>query len=177
MSQRASGYERLPFDSYQTPAWVTAALIPHIFGRIVPRRAIVHEPAAGHGNMVRAMQHHGIICTSDDIELSGTDFLLTKEKRQAIITNPPYSDAERFIEHALRLTEPFGLVAMLLRADYDSARSRTHLFDNCPAFAMKIVLLRRIQWFDKKLGGPSFNHAWYVWDHEHTGPTTLGYAG
>ena len=30
MSQRASGYERKPNDCYETPAWVTHALVPHL---------------------------------------------------------------------------------------------------------------------------------------------------
>jgi len=30
MSQRDSGYERKPLDQYETPAWVTLALIPHL---------------------------------------------------------------------------------------------------------------------------------------------------
>ena len=32
MSQRASGYERKTLDLYDTPAWVTAALLPHLPG-------------------------------------------------------------------------------------------------------------------------------------------------
>jgi hypothetical protein len=30
MSQRESGYARKERDSYETPAWVTAALVPHL---------------------------------------------------------------------------------------------------------------------------------------------------
>jgi hypothetical protein len=30
MSQRNSGYERKPGDAYETPAWVTRALAPHL---------------------------------------------------------------------------------------------------------------------------------------------------
>ena len=37
---------------------------------------------------------------------------------------------------------------MLLRADYDSAKTRAHLFGACPAFSKKVVLTRRIKWFD-----------------------------
>jgi hypothetical protein len=30
MPQRVSGHQRKPNDQYETPAWVTLALIPHL---------------------------------------------------------------------------------------------------------------------------------------------------
>ena len=30
MSQRESGYERKALDQYETPSWVTLALVPHL---------------------------------------------------------------------------------------------------------------------------------------------------
>jgi hypothetical protein len=51
----------------------------------------------------------------------------------SIITNPPYELATEFCDHALKLMETVrGLVAMLLRCDFDHAQSRTHLFRDCP---------------------------------------------
>ena len=98
----------------------------------------------------------------------------------AIITNPPYDLATEFIEHALRLTEPAaGVVAMLLRTDFDHAKGRAHLFGCCPAFAKKVVLTKRIVWFEPEPGekgkSPSFNHAWFVWDWRHEGAPALAY--
>ena len=54
---------------------------------------------------------------------------------------------------------PRGLVAMLLRTDFDHAASRLHLFSKCPAFTRKVVLTKRIVWFDGPKAAPSFNHA------------------
>ena len=54
------------------------------------------------------------------------------------------------------------LVAMLLRCDYDHAGTREHLFGGCPAFALKLVLTKRIVWFDGPKAAPSFNHAWFL---------------
>jgi hypothetical protein len=98
-----------------------------------------------------------------------------------VVTNPPFDMATEFIEHALRITEPVGgFVAMLLRTDFDHARSRTHLFRDCPAFARKIVLTRRIVWFVEPNGrpkkSPSVNHAWFLWNWKQVGPATLAYA-
>ena len=88
--------------------------------------------------------------------------------------------ATEFCEHALRLMEPVqGLVAMLLRTDFDHAKSRSHLFRDCPAFAQKLVLTKRIVWFaddnGKPKGSPSFNHCWMIWDWNHCGPPTIAY--
>jgi len=99
----------------------------------------------------------------------------------SIITNPPYKIATRFIEHALRLTEQRGgVVAMLLRTDFDHAKTRRHLFADHPAFAKKIVLRKRIRWFEPKPGekkkSPSFNHAWFIWDWRHGGEPTIAWA-
>ena len=68
------------------------------------------------------------------------------------------------------------VVAMLLRTDFDHAASRAHLFADCATFAKKVVLTKRIRWFEGSKGSPSFNHCWMIWDREHRGPATLAYA-
>ena len=167
MSQRESGYERIERDRYETPEWVTRALLPHL-GNI----RSVWEPAAGSGKMVRVFEAAGLQVLSTDIS-AGQDFLLAGSKPvDAIVTNPPYTSAALFIEHALRLTDRGGKVAMLLRTDFDHAKTRWQLFAKCPAFARKIVLTKRIRWFENS---PSFNHAWYIWDRQHAGKPTLEY--
>lgn len=173
MSQRESGYERKERDLYETPEWVTWALLPHVPKRI----ASVWEPAAGSGKMVKALGEHDFaIIKSSDIE-TGKDFLEVPDTlSQAIITNPPYVKAKEFCHHAINLMAPArGFVAMLLRTDFDHAKTRADLFAQCPAFAKKVVLTKRIQWFEDSTGSPSFNHAWFIWDWTHSGPPTLAY--
>jgi hypothetical protein len=168
MSQRESGYERIERDCYETPEWATSALLPYL-GNIKS----VWEPAAGSGKMARVLEAAGLRVLSTDIS-AGQDFLLAGEQPvDAIVT--PYIAATRFIEHALRLTSGGGKVAMLLRTDFDHAKTRWHLFADCAAFARKIVLTKRIRWIENSTGQQSFNHAWYIWDHEHSGEPTLKY--
>ena len=169
MSQRDSGYERKERDLYETPAWVTEALLPHL-----RECRIIWEPAAGSGKMSRVLEGFaGTVISSDIAE--GQDFLAADGfDGDAIITNPPYELAAEFIERALSLTASDGLVAMLLRTDFDHAKSRQHLFQH-PAFSKKLVLTKRIKWFEDSKGQPSFNHAWFVWDYRHKGPPTLAY--
>jgi hypothetical protein len=138
MSQRESGYERKERDLYETPAWVTEALLHHL-----PECPTIFEPAAGSGKMSRVLEGFaGTVISSDIAE--GQDFLAADGfDGDAIITNPPYELAPKFIERALFLTAPDGLVAMLLRTDFDHAKSRQHLFQH-PAFSKKLVLTKRI---------------------------------
>ncbi len=173
MSQRESGYARIERDAYETPAWVTALLLPHIPDRIQN----VWEPACGSGKMVRALSVRFDAVYGTDIN-ADRDFLFerTNDHYDAIITNPPYELATEFINRALALTQGrLGFVAMLLRTDFDHAISRSFLFGKCPQFAKKLVLTKRIRWFEDSRGQPSFNHAWFVWDWQHCGPPILVY--
>lgn len=182
MSQRDSGYARKERDLYETPEWVTSALRIHM-----PRPVCkAWEPACGSGKMSRVLASWCGCVVSSDIEPTPlsyeADFLQCgmHDGADAIITNPPYEQATEFVEHALRLTEGVGgMVAMLLRTDFDHAKGRSHLFGMCPAFTKKVVLTKRIVWFEPEPGAkgksPSFNHAWFIWDHQHEGSPTLAY--
>jgi hypothetical protein len=178
MSQRNSGYRRKALDDYPTPAWVTQALLPHL----PPQVRTIWEPAAGSGQMVRVLKQAGYIVHGSDIT-DGLRFDFLNEQNydfdgypgEAIVTNPPYARAQQFIERALHLIQPDGVVAMLLRTDYDHAASRQHLFGQCPQFAKKLILTKRIVWFAGPKAAPSFNHAWYIWNWKHHGPPVLAY--
>jgi hypothetical protein len=181
VSQRDSGYERKERDLYETPEWVTQALLPHLRGDVVS----IWEPAAGTGKMSRVLAvDHDVYSSDINIDVgfldgvqADVDFLNRTIPREfdAIITNPPYESAEEFIRRSIGLMLPGkGLVAMLLRTDYDHARTRQDLFV-LPPFAKKVVLTKRIRWFEDSKGSPSFNHAWFIWDWKHSGPPTLAY--
>jgi hypothetical protein len=104
--------------------------VPHI-PDINSRR--IWEPAMGEGQMLRELQNYCPDAHGSDIE-TGTDFLQQTNwlHANAVISNPPYTLAREFIEHAIRLTgETAGLAAMLLRTDYDHAATRQHLFSGC----------------------------------------------
>lgn len=176
MSQRDSGYERKERDLYETPEWVTAALFPHL-----PRQPdVIWEPACGGGKMSRAIAEHSpkvVTVLQSDIE-QGRDFLIEQsaDGADAIITNPPYELATEFINHSLDLMKPRGIVAMLLRTDFDHAKTRANLFALHCAFSKKVVLTKRIKWFEDSKGQPSFNHAWFIWDWLNREAPTLAYA-
>lgn len=172
MSQRNSGYARKECDLYETPEWVTQELL-----RVIPAPSFVWEPAYGTGKIARLFEPN--VLATDLNELRPVDFLQVKEapvEVDAIITNPPFDKATEFCRHAVNLMRSRqGMVCMLLRCDFDHAKTRTDLFRDCPAFAMKLTLLRRIVWFERKGAAPSFNHAWFIWDWKHNGPPQIKY--
>jgi hypothetical protein len=180
MSQRNSGYARVDRDRYITPNWVTSALGPHL----PPRVRRVWEPACGDGEMARELERLGLEVVATDIDNriksgDGIDFLLSDRSPSpvdAIITNPPFNQALEFVEHALAVTKPFrGVVAILAPVDFDSAKTRARLFGACQIFAKKIVLTRRIVWFERPGAAPSSNHAWLMWDWRHKGLPVLAH--
>lgn len=189
MAQRNSTYDRKSNDLYTTPPWVTRALIPHI------PHGVQHiwEPAAGVGRMVDALNDPdaGRYCFATDLvgsdNVAQMDFLgeeVPAFKFDGICTNPPFSLAHQFIIRALQRTLPTaGFVAMLLRTDFDHAKSRVGIFRDCRAFHKKLVLTKRIVWFVDPLTGkpkasPSENHSWFIWDWSRPWlrrPATLAY--
>ncbi len=168
-----SGYERLADDKYYTPAWVTEALIRQFD---FPWK-MIWEPAAGNGAMSTPLAQAGFHVLTTDISpeakfVGQSNFLeaaALPDDIFTIVTNPPFTHAKAFVEKALDLTEGYrGIVAMLLRNEWDSASTRMHLF-NHPAFRCKIVLTRRPQWFPESTTGPRHNFSWFIWDWAHSG--------
>ena len=174
MSQRNSGYARQRDEEYSTPPWPARALAPFLRQR---GAAHLWDPAAGAGSLVHTLRGEGFAVTG-----TTDDFLAMRAAPRGVdatVSNPPFGPAGRlacqFMEHALELTP---IVVMLARIDFDSGRTRVHLFGDHPHFAQKIVLLRRIVWFEREgAAAPSENHCWLIWDRRHRGPPTIAYAG
>lgn len=179
MSQRPSGYQRRPDEEYPTPDWVARIIALYLSRQLRPRGRLltVWEPAAGHSALSESLNpYFRVLPTRNnffDYDQPAHDSV------DAIVTNPPYGDDKRgklacnFIRHALSF-DMVQAVAMLLRVDFDSAKTRVDLFRDNRRFAEKIVLLDRIKWFAGP-SSPSDNHAWFVWRRGHRGPARLSY--
>jgi hypothetical protein len=150
-------------DFYPTrDRWVTEALLEYV--DLTGLSA--WEPAVGAGDMAEVLRGSGaarIYCS--DIKEYGypldelLDFTSAHSPNvrfDAIVTNPPggsqNSTAESFVESGLRRIAPRGFLALLLPADFDSAVRRRRFFRDCPLFRAKIVLTRRIVWFERSDG-------------------------
>jgi hypothetical protein len=145
MSQRLSGYACKANDHYATPRWVTQAVIPHLG---LPIGLIVLEPAPGDGAMAVVLENAGYRVIRGAGDYLEENAWLDVD---AIVTNPPYGPggrlAQRFIENALEETRPNGVVAIVLKVDFDSGKTGAHLFDDS-SFAKRLILRDRIVWFE-----------------------------
>jgi len=110
------GVSKLPLrkgtpDDFQTPKEAIDILIPYL-----KKEWKIWECASGKGNIVKALQEKGFdVYGSDIIHNSVCDFLTWRpcQKVDCIITNPPYSLKEKFLERCYELKKPFALLMPL----------------------------------------------------------------
>jgi hypothetical protein len=170
-------------DLYQTPPEAVRALLKV---EDVPQR--IWEPACGPGSIVRVLRESGrdVLATdlvnyeSPEQDASGVDFLIPgiaeshADGTRAIVTNPPFKNAEPFIARALKLS-PY--VAMLLRLGFLESEKRRGILEHSNlarvyVFRNRLPMMHREGWEGPK-GGSAICYAWFIWDRSHTGQTQL----
>lgn len=163
-----SATDRSATDFYPTPPDVTLALLDFLEmdGRLDNNQTI-WEPACGTGEMAEAMKEKGYSVFSSDRYPSGygnpiaVDFLASEPVEvDWIITNPPFSLAEKFIRHALELDRPF---AFLLKSQFWHAKKRLELFEKHPPAYVLPLTWRPDFLCGKKSGSPTMECLWTVW--------------
>jgi hypothetical protein len=168
------GASRRPQDFYETPVWLTEAIIPilqeHLFPIEDPR---ILEPAAGQGAILQVLEDafpHAVIHSGDIT--TGQDFLTYPYDRyyDLIITNPPYSLALEFIQRAMEFRHSHHhnhhpIICMLLRVNFLGAQKRARwLREHTPSI---YVSPRRPDFTGG--GGDATEYAWFVWDPRRRG--------
>jgi hypothetical protein len=168
-------------DTFETPNYAVDLLIPFIPKKVKS----VWECACGGGKIVRRLREHGYrVLGSDirfikevaDVELNFLEDLPAKwilgpwdgsipayEAAGCIITNPPYSIKEMFIERGFELKIPF---AFLINADYSGMQ-----IDWIKRGCEKIIPNRRIDFITPtgrqgKTSASQFHSMWLTWGFE-----------
>ncbi len=123
------------------------------------------ECAAGQGHIAKRLEYHGYKVVSTDLHdrgygEAGIDFLLAERRGDFILTNPPFSASQAFIDHALRLGVPF---AFLLKSQYWHAQKRAPLFFKRQPQAVLPLTWRPDFLFGGKGGAPTMECIWTVW--------------
>lgn len=173
-AQSISGFSktREPMDNYPTPDIATLSLIER-----EKFEGVVWEPACGSGNIAKHFQN----CIATDIRKNniyiygetGIDFLKEYRKVDHIITNPPYSLAQKFVEHSLECAT--GKVAMLCKLAFLEGKARYTLFQEHPikvvyVFSKRLPLTKE---GDTRKQSSMIPFAWFVWEKEFVGKTTI----
>lgn len=157
MSATFRGAERQPNDFYATPL---SALEPLLFFiNFLP--SPIWEPAQGDGRLVECLRKNGFAADGDDLQ-NGYDFLKDDKNRAVILTNPPFSLAQEFCDHAIKHADH---VFMLLRLNFLGSQKRLVWWKRNNLGAL-FVLSQRPK-FSKnkkgKLGSDATEYAWFYW--------------
>lgn len=121
MSATNRGTKRIESDFYPTPLKSFTPLI-QCLALLQPIK--IWEPACGDRRLIEAMRNSSLEADGDDLN-NGYDFLKDETFRQCIVTNPPYSIAAEFVEHAVNLSPH---VFLLLRLGFLGAQKRRGWF-------------------------------------------------
>ena len=139
------------------------------------------EPACGEGHMSVVLSNHGYNVQSSDIVDRGygavQDFFEIAKWGGDVITNPPYKFAQRFVEHALKITDANAKIAMFLRIQFLEGKARRKLFDACPPKTI-YVASSRLQCalngdFEGFKASSAVCYAWFVWQKGYTGDAVV----
>jgi len=141
-------------DDFQTPPGAIVPLLPYI-----SKDSIVWECACGKGNLVRAFREREYECVGSDALTGKSFFLYQPDRYDVIVTNPPFSLKQQFLERAYALGKPF---AFLLPLTTFETQKRQSLFKK---YGVEVIL------FDKRInfetpsgrgGGSWFATAWFT---------------
>lgn len=133
------------------------------------------EPACWMGHLSERLEQHYYLTHSSDIvdRWYGVvqDFFTRYEWDWDIITNPPYSLAQEFIEHSLKITQPWAKIAMFLKIQFLEGKRRKELFEKFPpkviyVFSERIMCAKNWDFEAmKKSWGSAVAYAWYIWEN------------
>lgn len=160
--------DRRELDFYPTPPNVTEALMNFLLtqGYELNKLSCL-EPACGSGEMSMVLQKYFKFVISSDIRDTGfgkknTNYLIDENKKcDCLITNPPFSESQKFIEKAL--SEKHFIIAILCKSQYWHSKRRRDLFiKNLPAYILPLTW-RPDFYFGAKSGSPTMEVLWTVW--------------
>lgn len=151
-------------DDYQTPSKALDPLLEYLHNLNVKT---IWEPACGEGSLVRSLRYAGFTCYASDIKNCNCpqqlllDFLKDPPlPTDCIITNPPYSLKNEFLERCYELRTPFALLLPLTCLE---TSRRQRLFRTR---GLELILMaKRIEFKvpRKSSSSPWFATAWFTW--------------
>ena len=163
-------------DFYPTPPEATLALLAK-----EKFEGPIWEPACGDGAISKVLEDAGYTVWSSDLIDRGYgeaphDFLTSDRSAGDIITNPPFTLAQEFVDKALSCTS--GKVVMLCKLVFLEGQKRKAFFESTP-LARVHVFSKRVQFYREGVrgtkGSSMMAFCWLVWEHGHKGPPTISW--
>lgn len=127
------------------------------------------------------LKKHGYNVFSQDLIDRGygvvRDFFCETYWYGDIITNPPYKQALKFVEHALSIVKDGAKVAMFLRLLFLESKTRGEFFKKFPPKTV-YVSSRRLTCakngdFERYRHSNAQAYAWFVWEKRYKGKAVL----
>jgi hypothetical protein len=173
----SSTRERVNNDYYATPPESTKALLAEVDFT----GEVFMEPCVGAGHIADVIKEYYVNakvigCDIVDRGYPNTnvlDFLKTKFnfKIDNIITNPPYSLAQEFLEKSIEITKEGGKIAMFLKIQFLEGQKRKDMFKRYPPKHVYVFTKRQNPWRNgspvDENGKPwssTMCFAWFVWE-------------
>ena len=151
-------------DSYYTPSWCYEGLSDFID---FSQYKTAFDPSMGDGRLIfdYLEAKHDIACDGRDLawkvetQEKDEDFFEWDGYADLIISNPPFSKAQQFIEHAIPRCDT---LIFLLRLNFLGSQKRNAMWNaNKPD---KLIVLSKRPSFNGK-GTDSCDYAWFVWQN------------
>lgn len=169
-----SEWEREQNDFYATdPIAIDLLFEQEAFSNIL-------EPACWQGHLSKAMIERGCKVESYDLVDRGywtlKDFFDIDEWDGDIVTNPPYSIAQKFVEHSLDIIKPWAKAAFFLRLLFLEGKARKKLFLENPPKVIYVCSGRvncAKNWEFDRYTSSAMAYAWFVWEKGHKGETVV----
>ncbi len=162
-------------DYYPSPPEAFEALL-----QVEKFEGTVWECACGNGVVSEVFKSHGFEVISTDLVdrgygIGNHDFLTSPLTADNIVTNPPFTLAEKFVEIAL--TKAKHKVVMLCKLAFLEGAKRKIMFESTP-FKACYVFSKRLSMTrngEKMKNSGMIPFALYVWEKEYTGKPTIGW--
>ena len=161
-------------DFYPTPENATQALLDR-----QKFEGVIWECACGNGAMSKVMIDNGYTVKSTDLIDRGygetnIDFLLSYDKVDNIVTNPPFNLATEFTTHAFTLAKK--KVVMLSKISYLEGIKRREVIFNQKKLEKVLIFSRRVPFkkeSTQKLASGLMAFGWFIYDVNYDGLPTI----
>lgn len=178
--------ERAENDYYATPYESTRALLD-----IEKFEGDFIEPCVGGGHIAEILKEY-----YPDREVVGVDLIDRGYKNTIvsnyfdykfdgdynIVTNPPYSLAQEFLEHSMEQVKDGKKIAMFLKIQFLEGAKRRELFKKYPPKYIYVFSKRQNPWRNgspiDENGKPwssTMCFAWFVWEKGYKGYSTINW--
>lgn len=145
----------------------------------------IWECAAGENHLANVFKDAGFTVRASDIikrteQTEVLDFLsYDGEWNGHIVTNPPYKNAQEFIEKALSIIPNGKKVCMFLKVQFLEGKARRKMFEKYPPKRIWVsssrILCAKNGDFERMIkgGGSAMAYAWFVWEKGYEGDTVV----